>query len=87
MSGDYFEGAGFRIKEDLVGIAEDELFRQRFPNLSNLLIALGEELAQIEHQVDYDLSGYEKLPLADKTMERVFIGNILSACVKNAPSE
>ena len=57
MSGGHFSYSGYRIEDGLDEIANDPEVKKRFPKLSKVLLELGSVLSEIEHDIDWDLSG------------------------------
>ena len=45
------------MQEHLTNISEDESVKQRWPNLASMLGKLAQTLGDIDHDIDYDLSG------------------------------
>ena len=57
MSGGHFDYQGFKLREILENISTDEKVASRWPMLSKALGALGPLLDDLEHEMDWDLSG------------------------------
>jgi len=57
MSGGHFGYSGARLEDDLDNIARDPYVKDRFPELSNMLLELGDILREMEHEMDWDLCG------------------------------
>lgn len=57
MSGGHWDFGGFNMVEHLREVAQDEAVIKRFPKLSKVLDDLSDNLYQIEHDLDWDLSG------------------------------
>ena len=61
MSGGHWNYNGLRIQEMLEDMGRDGAVKSRFPRLSKIFERLGKTLYEIEHELDYDLSGDRKI--------------------------
>lgn len=61
MSGGHWEHYGLQMQDMLEDIGNDDVVKTRFPRLSNILIRLGKVLCDIEHELDWDISGDSKI--------------------------
>lgn len=68
MSGGHWDYIGFKIADALNDIGRDQEVMGRFPRLAEILPRLGEILGQIEHDLDWDLSGDTNIQ-DDRTFE------------------
>jgi len=62
MSGGHWGSAAFLIQENLSWVADSEesdlnYVKDEYPELSKILLALGDTLYEIIHAMDYDVSG------------------------------
>jgi hypothetical protein len=75
MSGGHWNFSGYTIESMLSNIGEDGEVIKRFPELSKILIRLGEALCDIEHDLDCDLSGDSHIK-DDAEFEQVSINKL-----------
>lgn len=61
MSGGHFNFVGFVLREALETIGNDEETKLRFAQLSNILLRLAPILENVEHDLDWDLSGDRRI--------------------------
>jgi len=75
MSGGRFDYCGFRIQDGMSSIAGDEEVIRRFSFLSTLLNKLGQIMYDMEHDIDWDLSGdhpiVNDLEFQDKILKQI----------------
>lgn len=57
MSGGHWNYSGYKIKELLESIGNDDKVKERFPKLSSVFIKLGDILSEIEKDLDWDITG------------------------------
>ena len=86
MSGGHWQYAGFRIKDEIGNIAEDESVQSRWPGTAAALANLADVLYEIEHEMDYDLSSDSAIN-DDAAFDFKATWAILNAVLKAAPDE
>lgn len=86
MSGGHWDCFGFKLEYGFEAIAEDETVKKRWPSIGELARSIGSELAKIEHDMDWDISG-DSLIKDDAKWERERIGALLEVVMKSAPDE
>lgn len=69
MSGGRFDYCGTRIRDDLLLIAQDRDVVRRWPQLAERLAAIANSIAQIEREIDLELSGDRSLGMDDARYE------------------
>ena len=62
MSGGYWEYQGYPILQGLNMVAEDPVAKARWPKTTAAFGGLGPLLYQLEHDMDWDLSGDSFIP-------------------------
>jgi len=87
MSGGHFEYIGRGAGQSLCEIAIDKNVRERFSVLANLFQQLGEKVARIEHDLDWDFSGDKGIKERDIDFEKSAIADLLEVCMKASPDE
>lgn len=86
MSGGYWNYTGFKIQQNLQSVAEDESVRERWPIISKIFSPLSDILYDIEHNMDWDLSGDSRIE-EDESFDRAAAGLILTEIMKACPDE
>ena len=72
MSGGYWEYVGFGIQEGLNSIGTDEEAQKRWPKTCRICANLADVLYQVEHDMDWNLSGDSAAP-DDAIMARLIL--------------
>ena len=85
MSGGHFNYAGFRIQQGLQTIANDDDVKDRWQRISAILFRLGDILYDLEHDLDWDLSGDHLI--TDVDFENRKLGLILTEVMKQCPDD
>lgn len=86
VSGGHWDYLSHRIQEALEQVAADEFVKRRWPKVGTLLNELAPILAQIEHDMDWDICSDSSIP-DDAKWEAERIGQILEAAMIAAPDE
>lgn len=86
MSGGHWDYGSRRIEEVMEAICGDEIVQKRWPEIGRLFENVCPELAQCEHEMDWDISGDAGID-DDRAWERARIGAILVAVMKSVPDE
>lgn len=71
MSGGHWNYDGFRMRNHLENIGTDKEVKKRFPKLAEVLRKLAAVLGDIDHDLDWDLSGDQSISIDKKFEERV----------------
>ena len=87
MSGGHFEYLGRGAGQSLMEVAIDKNVRERFSVLANLFQQLGEKVARIEHDLDWDFSGDKGIKERDIDFEKSAIADLLEVCMKASPDK
>lgn len=77
MSGGHFGYGGFRIQQAMNAVAEDEDVKARWPKLAQMFEVLAEELYNLEHDIDWCLSGDTSID-DDAEFDRVSVEKVLT---------
>ncbi len=83
MSGGHWQYAGFKIRDVLEEIRDDDRAQEKWPLTCRVLGALGEVIYTIEHEMDWDLSSDSKAKNTDLQMT----GILLNAVLRELPDE
>lgn len=84
MSGGHWDYSGFKLQNILENIAEDEEMKARWPDLAELFSDLGPVLYEIEHELDWHLSG-DSIIKDNRKFSDAAIWKILEVAMKAAP--
>ncbi len=84
MSGGHWNRLGFKIQDALDTIATDNEVVERFPTLAKILDELGHVLYDIEHDLDWDLSGDSYIK-DDQRWEDEAIWSLLKVLMTRTP--
>lgn len=77
MSGGHFDYVGFRLQESIQEIAKDPKVQKRWPDLAKTLDLLSQWIYDVEHAIDWDLSGdtgiADDADFEAEALERLFL--------------
>ena len=86
MSGGHFNYSQFELLEILSQVGEDKQVITKWPKLAELFKALGQTLGDIQHDMDWDLSGDTEIKNNEEFQEQ-YIGKILDIILKQTPDK
>jgi hypothetical protein len=86
MSGGHWDYAGSKVRDALANLSEDKQAKRRWPCLASLLGRLAEVIYDLEHRMDWALSG-DHLIENDEEFDKKAVGLILECAMKAAPDK
>lgn len=84
MSGGHWQYLGHRIESDLLMVAEDPDVQARWPHIGVAIATFAKWFRDVEHEMDYDLSGDTKIT-PDAAFDMGQFGKLLDEFLKAAP--
>jgi hypothetical protein len=84
MSGGYWNYVGYRIRDELLNIAQDKNVASRWPKTAEALAGFADAIYKIEHGMDWDLSADASIR-NDTAFDNEAVGLLLEAVLKAAP--